>query len=50
MFFKAVNKQNKKEAKTVTKPQPKITKKGRIGFGKYKGWVAKDAFADDFAS
>lgn len=48
MFFKDSKKKAKKEAKIITKPQPKITKRGRIGFGKEKGWVAKDAFADDF--
>jgi hypothetical protein len=49
MFFKADKKKTKKEVvKTVTKPQPKVSKKGRIGFGKGKVWIAKDAFADDF--
>jgi len=48
MFFKEVKKKTKKAVKTVTKPQPKIIKKGRIGFGKDKIWIAKDAFTDDF--
>ena len=48
MFFKDNKKKTKKEAKTTTKPQPKIIKKGRIGFGKDKVWIAKDAFAEDF--
>ena len=49
MFFKEVKKKVKKEIKIVAKPQPKSpADKGRIGFGKGKVWIAKDAFADDF--